>query len=471
LNPGTATGADDTLIAIDLDTLISNGSFNDFAVTAIEIRDDGIVQESGPSCGETVPGFDTALELDAVATRGDTLPSIDIEKSTNGADADLADGADVPQVFVGDEVEWLYDVTNQSENALIDIVVTDDVLAPEAIDCGDGTNEIARLEPDVTVQCRAVGAATLGPYANTGSVVGTPLNAIGSPIPGATVGDSDPSHYVGVDAPTASIGDRVWEDSNENGLQDDGEPGVAGITVNVLDSAGAIVGSDETDGTGAWLVSGLAPIAEYSVEFVAPGRIFTAANAGADDIDSDADPVTGATVAVELGRGEVNLTFDAGLLPVRGAIGDRVWLDLNGDGVQDDDEPGIADVTVELLDPNGDVVLSIETGPEGEYLFDDLPPGDYVVSVDPPPNVTPTYDLDGGNDNRSAEELEPDETNLDHDFGFIPPGIFSVEKFTNGVDSQRHQRDSVACTGRDRDVSGDRCFRARSVQQRGHRHG
>jgi len=436
LNPGTATGADDTMIAIDLDTLISNGSFEDFAVTAIEIRDDAIVQASGPSCGEQVPGFDTALELDAVATRGDTLPSVDIEKSTNGVDADLADGADVPQVFVGDAVEWLYDVTNQSATALVDLVVTDDVLDASDIDCGDGTNEIARLEPGVTVQCRATGVATVGPYANTGSVVGTPLNSIDLPIPGATVGDSDPSHYVGVDAPTASLGDRVWEDTNENGIQDDGEPGVAGITVNVLDASGEVVRTVETDAEGAWRADGLAPIATYSVEFVAPGRIFTTANAGGDDtIDSDADPATGRTATVDLGRGAVDLTFDAGLLPVRGAIGDRVWLDLNGDGVQDEGEPGIADVVVELVGPGGDVIRSIETGPEGEYLFDDIPPGDYVVRVVPPADVTPTYDLDGGNDNESAEQLLPDETNLEHDFGFIPPGIFSVEKFTNGIDS------------------------------------
>ena len=441
LNPATATGADDTMIAIDLDTLISNGSFNDFAVTAIEIRDDGIPQASGPSCGEQVPGFDTALELDAVATRGDTLPSIDIEKSTNGQDADVAaepEFVGVPRVFLGDQVDWVYDITNSSNNVLVDISVTDNQLEDSAIDCGGGTNLIPRLEPGAVAQCTATGAAVAGLYSNIGAVVGAPLNAIGQPIPGATVSDTDPSHYLGVDAPTASIGDRVWEDTNENGLQDDGEVGVAGITVNVLDSAGAIAGTAETDDQGNYLVSGLAPIASYSVQFVAPGRLFTEANVGEpdnDEIDSDAAVDTGETVAVELGRGETNLTFDAGLLPVRGAIGDRVWLDLDGDGVQDDGEPGIADVTVELVGPDGTVLESVVTGPNGDYIFNDVPPGDYVVRVVPPAGVSPTYDLDGGLDNESAEQLEPNETNLDHDFGFIPPGIFSVEKSTNGVDS------------------------------------
>ena len=48
----------------------------------------------------------------------------------------------------------------------------------------------------------------------------------------------------------ASIGDFVWEDMNRNGVQDNGEPGVAGVTVNLKDGTGAIVGTMTTDGSG-----------------------------------------------------------------------------------------------------------------------------------------------------------------------------------------------------------------------------
>ena len=40
---------------------------------------------------------------------------------------------------------------------------------------------------------------------------------------------------------TITIGDRVWKDLNANGLQDSGEPGIAGLTVQLLDSGGNAV--------------------------------------------------------------------------------------------------------------------------------------------------------------------------------------------------------------------------------------
>ena len=72
-----------------------------------------------------------------------------------------------------------------------------------------------------------------------------------------------------------------------------------------------------------------------------------------------------------------------------GAIGNRVWLDENGDGIQDAGEPGIGGVTVELLDGNGAPVLDGAGNPvvavtdtDGGYLFPNLPAGDYQIRVD-----------------------------------------------------------------------------------------
>ena len=42
--------------------------------------------------------------------------------------------------------------------------------------------------------------------------------------------------------------------------------------------------------------------------------------------------------------------MDFGFIPSPdGSIGDYVWKDLNGDGIQDSDEPGIPCVTVEVI--------------------------------------------------------------------------------------------------------------------------
>ena len=45
----------------------------------------------------------------------------------------------------------------------------------------------------------------------------------------------------------ASIGDKVWADCNNNGLQDAGEAGVPGITVKLLDASGNVVATTLTD--------------------------------------------------------------------------------------------------------------------------------------------------------------------------------------------------------------------------------
>src|SRR5699024_6690316 len=69
------------------------------------------------------------------------------------------------------------------------------------------------------------------------------------------------------------------------------------------------------------------------------------------------------------------------------AVGDYTWIDTNRDGIQDDDEPVLPGVTVELLDSdgeqatdvNGDPVPSTVTDDNGHYLCDNLPAGDYRV--------------------------------------------------------------------------------------------
>jgi SdrD B-like protein len=55
---------------------------------------------------------------------------------------------------------------------------------------------------------------------------------------------------------TGTIGDFVWQDSNQNGKQDAGEPGIPGVTVNLFKSGNPIA-STVTDQNGAYLFSGL----------------------------------------------------------------------------------------------------------------------------------------------------------------------------------------------------------------------
>ena len=102
-----------------------------------------------------------------------------------------------------------------------------------------------------------------------------------------------------------------------------------------------------------------------------------------------------------------------------GAIGDRVWLDRNADGVQDANEPGIQGVPVQLFDSSNTLIAEAVTGDDGFYLFKYLPVGTYTVKVTPPPGMTQTYDADGlGTPDQSMETITSGEVNLEQDFGY-----------------------------------------------------
>jgi hypothetical protein len=71
-----------------------------------------------------------------------------------------------------------------------------------------------------------------------------------------------------------------------------------------------------------------------------------------------------------------------------GAIGGRVWNDENKDGIMDASEGGLGGVGVYLYffvrdinEPR--VIRSTTTGREGQYQFDSVPAGGYVVSIAP----------------------------------------------------------------------------------------
>jgi hypothetical protein len=117
-------------------------------------------------------------------------------------------------------------------------------------------------------------------------------------------------------APTncfASIGNFVWNDFNNDGFQNVGEPGIGGVTVMLLNGNGTMVASTTTSAAGYYSFNNLTP-GTYCVKFTTPtGFVPTKANQGTlDTNDSDADPVTGKTINVTLSAGENNTTFDAG---------------------------------------------------------------------------------------------------------------------------------------------------------------
>lgn len=208
----------------------------------------------------------------------------------------------------------------------------------------------------------------------------------------------------------SSIGDLVWEDLNGNGTQDGGEPGIDGVTVSLLDNTGAAaIGTDGlavpdqvTAGGGVYQFILVAP-GDYQVQFNLPTPIGGvdwyptefATHTDANDLtdDSDANNIMGPNflkshvITIESGETDEELRIDAGFwLPAK--IGNKVFCDENGNGIDDDGGAGVDDINVNLYDVNtGGIALDADgvaqpltkTSVGGMYEFDLVPPGEYYV--------------------------------------------------------------------------------------------
>lgn len=124
------------------------------------------------------------------------------------------------------------------------------------------------------------------------------------------------------------IGNRVWLDVNMNGIQDVGESGISGVTVNLyLAGTDSLIASKITDANGEYyftITDGLLPNTDYDVKINNPndfelgGQLFelilTGMDLAGDTIDSDASNIAGfPVVSIKSGAaGENNHTYDFG---------------------------------------------------------------------------------------------------------------------------------------------------------------
>ncbi len=237
---------------------------------------------------------------------------------------------------------------------------------------------------------------------------------------------------------TGTIGDTVWYDLNADGIQDPDELGLANVNVTLI---GNLDDDPEletlvtvTDSDGNYLFDEL-PAGDYSI-IVDPD---TLPDGMLPTFDLDG---TGSanTASVSLGDNEANLDVDFGYTGT-GTIGDTIWYDFDGDGVEDPDEAGIPGITVTLtgdLDNDGiaDDILTVTTDENGTYSFPNLPAGDFTIAVDPtdlPGGMIPTGDPDGALDNTTLVPLAAGETNLDQDFGYTGTGSVG-DQLWNDID-------------------------------------
>lgn len=184
----------------------------------------------------------------------------------------------------------------------------------------------------------------------------------------------------------ASIGDFVWEDINGNGVQNPSEPGIGGVTVNLIGNTDLGVPVDlstTTDNAGKYIFDNL-EAGTYEVMFNLPsGYKFTLANNTSDDLDSDADANTGVTQSIIISATDKVINVDAGMYQPS-TIGDFVWNDLNKNGLQDSNEPGIEGIGMNLINVQGSIISNTYSDAQGAYSFSNISPGIYTIRAEIP---------------------------------------------------------------------------------------
>ncbi len=225
----------------------------------------------------------------------------------------------------------------------------------------DSTGKLAITQVTITVGSQT----TTFYYKDTAS--GTPT-LTATHKSGMTLGAAN--HSITVQGGTVS--GIVFDDLNGNGIQDTGEPGISGVTVKLLNSEGVVSKTDATNNDGSYR--------------------FTSVSAGIYTVE-ETDPAgyastTGNRVTVSVSsNGSASANFGD---QNQGTVSGTVFLDVNGSGIQDPNEPGISGVTMKLMNSEGGVSQTDITDNDGNYAFSGVSAGTYRVQETDPAGYTST---------------------------------------------------------------------------------
>ncbi len=159
-----------------------------------------------------------------------------------------------------------------------------------------------------------------------------------------------------------------FEDLNGNGVQDNGEPGLAGWTVNV---SGTVVGgaSAVTDASGNWTVDSVGGGKHFITETNQAGWVQTTPAVPDSIVSNYATIWTGAGTGVVTSKPLGNFKTVC--------ISGVKYRDLNHNGVRDAGEAGMAGVTITVDGAGG---TSTTTAGDGTYQICGLGPGNHNVT-------------------------------------------------------------------------------------------
>jgi YVTN family beta-propeller protein len=189
---------------------------------------------------------------------------------------------------------------------------------------------------------------------------------------------------------TLAVSGDKFSDLDADGVRDVGEPGLPDWVFQLSGGPHSRVITATTDSTGAYHFANLEPGVYTLTELAQTGWTQTYPAGGAYAVTLADQPLTG------LDFGNTALA----------CIGDRAWLDVNRDGIQDNGEPGFRDVTVELWKRIGGNWVSQgvqQTDGDGGYLFCDLVAGAYTVHFETPAGYLFSPADQGGDDTADSD--------------------------------------------------------------------
>jgi hypothetical protein len=198
-----------------------------------------------------------------------------------------------------------------------------------------------------------------------GSNTGTPTGGEGGSGGGGYYTPQSTPTPAPTPSPTSSgcqtIGDRVWYDTNRNGIQDSGEAGVEGVTVVLFNSEDSVIDRNVTDSNGNYTFC----VAEgrYTLGFsnLPSNYIFTSQNMGSSDvIDSDVDS-SGRTATLVISGGESDLTYDVGIVTTNVDIRPSI-SDDNDEDVEIDCECEDYKTSIPAINRMGLLIILLLTG-------------------------------------------------------------------------------------------------------------
>ncbi|MBR1584876.1 MAG: hypothetical protein IJ662_04990 [Clostridia bacterium] len=156
---------------------------------------------------------------------------------------------------------------------------------------------------------------------------------------------------------------------------------VKGIAVTLRDQNGNALAKATTNSKGNFTFTKLLP-GKYSLSAVLPdGYLFARKQdtASRSSYIQSQDNGGSTSVAFSVAMGKQVTGIDIGI-GAMGKIGDKAWLDEDGNGMQDINEPGMPGIEIKLY-RDGELVASATTDLYGRYSLDNLYPGEYEMRV------------------------------------------------------------------------------------------